>query len=235
MGLATAQAFADSGAAVVLADIDADALRSATDELSANGRQVLGVTCDVSDESQVASMVDQTVAMFGRLDMAFNNAGIQVPPSDAADEPADVFDKVNAVNLRGVWACMKHELRHMRDQGSGAIVNCSSLGGLVGLPGRAAYHASKHGVIGLTGSAALEYAPRGIRINAICPGTFDTPMVAAMIASGELDQATAIANQPIGRLGRADEIASTVLWLCSPGASFVVGVALPVDGGYTAQ
>jgi NAD(P)-dependent dehydrogenase (short-subunit alcohol dehydrogenase family) len=235
MGLATAQAFADSGAAVVLADIDADALRSATDELSANGRQVLGVTCDVSDESQVASMVDQTVAMFGRLDMAFNNAGIQVPPSDAADEPADVFDKVNAVNLRGVWACMKHELRYMRDQGSGAIVNCSSLGGLVGLPGRAAYHASKHGVIGLTGSAALEYAPRGIRINAICPGTFETPMVTAMIANGELDPADAIANQPIGRLGRADEIAATVLWLCSPGASYVLGVALPVDGGYTAQ
>lgn len=122
---------------------------------------------------------------------------------------------------------MKHELRHMREQGSGAIVNCSSLGGLVGLPGRAAYHASKHAVIGLTSSAALEYAPRGIRINAICPGTFETPMVAAMIASGELDPAQALANQPIGRLGRADEIASTVLWLCSPGSSSVLGVALP--------
>ena len=235
MGLATAQAFAESGAAVVLADINEAALRAATDDLVAAGHQVLGVTCDVSNEAQVAAMVDQTVAAFGRLDMAFNNAGIQAPPSDAADEPADTFDRVNAVNLRGVWACMKHELRHMRDQGSGAIVNCSSLGGLVGLPGRAAYHASKHGVIGLTGSAALEYAPRGIRINAICPGTFETPMVTAMIASGELDTAQAIANQPIGRLGRADEIASTVLWLCSPGASFIVGVALPVDGGYTAQ
>ena len=235
MGLATAQAFAESGAAVVLADINEAALRAATDDLVAAGHQVLGVTCDVSNEAQVAAMVDQTVAAFGRLDMAFNNAGIQAPPSDAADEPADTFDRVNAVNLRGVWACMKHELRHMRDQGSGAIVNCSSLGGLVGFPGRAAYHASKHGVIGLTGSAALEYAPRGIRINAICPGTFETPMVTAMIASGELDTAQAIANQPIGRLGRADEIASTVLWLCSPGASFIVGVALPVDGGYTAQ
>jgi len=235
MGLATAQAFAQSGAAVVLADIDQAALATATDQLAADGHQVLGIDCDVSNESAVAAMVDQTVAAFGRLDMAFNNAGIQAPPSDAADELADTFDRVNAVNLRGVWACMKHELRHMRDQGSGAIVNCSSLGGLVGLPGRAAYHASKHGVIGLTGSAALEYAPRGIRINAICPGTFETPMVTDMIASGELDQADAIANQPIGRLGRADEIASTVLWLCSPGASFVLGVALPVDGGYTAQ
>lgn len=235
MGLATAQAFAQAGAAVVLADINEAALRAVTDALAAKGHQALGVTCDVSDESQVAAMVDTAVATFGRLDMAFNNAGIQAPPSDAADESADTFDRVNAVNLRGVWACMKHELRHMRDQGSGAIVNCSSLGGLVGLPGRAAYHASKHGVIGLTGSAALEYAPRGIRINAICPGTFETPMVADMIASGELDPAHAIANQPIGRLGRADEIAATVLWLCSPGASFVLGVALPVDGGYTAQ
>ncbi|MGH2577623.1 MAG: glucose 1-dehydrogenase [Actinomycetota bacterium] len=235
MGLATAQAFAEAGAAVVLADINEEALKSATDGLRAGGHQVLGIACDVSDEEQVAALVDQTVASFGRLDMAFNNAGIQAPPSDAAEEAAETFDRVNSVNLRGVWACMKHELRHMREQGSGAIVNCSSLGGLVGLPGRAAYHASKHGVIGLTSSAALEYAPRGIRINAICPGTFETPMVAAMIASGELDPAQALANQPIGRLGQAEEIATTVLWLCSPGSSFVVGVALPVDGGYTAQ
>ena len=124
----------------------------------------------------------------------------------------------------------------MREQGSGAIVNCSSLGGLVGNPGRASYHATKHGVLGLTKSAALEYAPRGIRINAVCPGTIETPMVADMIASGELDRRpTPIAGQPIGRLGRGDEIAAAVLWLCSPGASLVVGVALPVDGGYTAR
>jgi NAD(P)-dependent dehydrogenase (short-subunit alcohol dehydrogenase family) len=235
MGLATAWAFARAGAAVVLADLDEQQLTAATDELEAAGHQVLGVRCDVSDEDQVAAAVDAAVERFGRLDMAFNNAGIQIPPSDAADEAAEVFDRVNAINLRGVWACMKHELAQMRGQGSGAIVNCSSLGGLVGIPGRASYHATKYGVIGLTTSAALEYAPRGIRINAVCPGTIDTPMVAGMIASGELDPAAAVANQPIGRLGRADEIAAVVLWLCSPGASFVVGVALPVDGGYTVQ
>jgi len=235
MGLVTAQAFAEAGAAVVLSDIDEGTLRGAADDLAKAGHQVLGVRCDVSDEDSVTAMVETTVDTFGRLDMAFNNAGIQVPPSDAADELAEVFDRVNAINLRGVWACMKHELAQMRTQGSGAIVNCSSLGGLVGLPGRAAYHASKHGVIGLTTSAALEYAPRGIRINAICPGTIETPMVTDMISKGELDMTEAVANQPIARLGRAEEIAASVLWLCSPGASFIIGVALPVDGGYTAR
>lgn len=235
MGLATAKAFAAAGASVVLADVNTAALKSAVDALTSAGHAALGVTCDVSDEAQVAAMVKRAVDAYGRLDMAFNNAGIQAPPTDAADEPADLFDRVNGINLRGVWTCMKHELKQMRQQGSGAIVNCSSLGGLVGLPGRAAYHASKHGVIGLTRSAALEYAPRGIRINAICPGTISTPMVTDMIAKGELELAGAIANQPIGRLGEAEEIAASVLWLCSPGSSFVVGVALPVDGGYTAR
>src|SRR5438552_4934889 len=235
MGLATTRAFAEAGAAVVLADINEEALRTATDELTSAGHQAIGVTCDVSDEAQVAAMVARAGASFGRLDMAFNNAGIQVPPSDAADEPAEQFDRVNAINLRGVWACMKHELRHMRAQGSGAIVNCSSLGGLVGLPSRAAYHASKHGVIGLTRSAALEYAPRGIRINAVCPGIIDTPMVASMLTSQPEAMKELMKEQPIGRLGRPEEIAAAVLWLCSPGSSFVIGHALAVDGGYTAR
>jgi NAD(P)-dependent dehydrogenase (short-subunit alcohol dehydrogenase family) len=235
MGLATAQAFAEAGAAVTLADVNDDQLQAAERELKDGGHRVLAVRCDVADEKQVAAAVTTTVQTFGSLDMAYNNAGIQAPMTDAADETAEVFDRVNGVNLRGIWASMKHELAQMRTQGSGAIVNCSSLGGLVGLPGRAAYHAGKHGVIGLTRSAALEYAPRGIRINAICPGTIETPMVTKMIESGDLDRDQAAADQPIGRLGTAEEIAAAVLWLCSPGASFIVGVALPLDGGYTAQ
>ena len=235
MGLATAQAFAHAGAAVALVDINGTATQAHAARMAAEGHRAIGIGCDVADETQVAAAVEQTVAAFGRLDMAFNNAGIQVPPSDAADEPAENFDRVNGVNLRGVWACMKHELKVMRAQGCGAIVNCSSLGGLVGLPGRAAYHAGKHGVIGLTRSAAMEYAPRGVRINAICPGVINTPMVSDMLETQKEAMDEFLKLQPIGRLGLAEEIAASVLWLCSPGASFVVGVALPVDGGFTAH
>ncbi|MBQ0887483.1 SDR family oxidoreductase [Streptomyces sp. RM72] len=235
MGLATARAFAEAGAAVGLADIDETAVQAAVKELTDAGHRALTLVCDVTDEDQVAAAVDRTVETFGRLDMAYNNAGIMPPPTDAADESAEQFDRVQNINLRGIWAAMKHELRHMRDQGSGAIVNCSSVGGLVGNPGRAAYHATKHGVIGLTKSAALEYGSRGVRINAVCPGTIATPMVDAMIKGGELDRTQAEAGQAIARLGTADEIAQAVLWLSSPGASYVTGIALPVDGGYTAQ
>ncbi len=235
MGLATARAFAEAGAAVTLVDSDEQALHAVEAQLRGAGRRVLTAHCDVADEAQVAAAVHATVEEFGSLDFAYNNAGVQSPATDAADEPAEVFDRTNAINLRGIWAGMKHELAQMRTQGSGAIVNCSSLGGLVGNPGRAAYHASKHGVIGLTQSAALEYAPRGVRINAICPGTIETPMVTRMFDTGDLDRDEAAASQPIGRLGTAEEMAAAVMWLCSPAASFVVGVALPVDGGYTAR
>jgi NAD(P)-dependent dehydrogenase (short-subunit alcohol dehydrogenase family) len=196
IGFATAKAFAEAGAAVVLADIKEEALRAATDALTSAGHQVIGVACDVADEAQVAAMVGRAVSTFGRLDMAFNNAGIVGPVGDLTDETAAAFDDVHAVNLRGIWACMKHELLQMRGQDSGAIVNCSSLGGLVGQSRRAAYHSTKHGVIGLTKSAAMEYAPRGIRINAVCPGVIDNPMASGMQPDTIKE---VMRDQPIGR------------------------------------
>ena len=237
MGLATARMFAESGASVVLADLNGGLAAKEAERIVVEGGTAIGIACDVADEAQVAAMVDRTVAEYGRLDMAFNNAGIQVPPSDAADEPIEHFERVTAVNQRGVWACMKHELRVMRDQGSGAIVNCSSLGGLVGLPQRAAYHGTKHAVLGMTKSAGVEYAPRGIRINAVCPGTIDTPMVADMLAKGRADAwPGSSSNQPIGRLGtgRRDR-SSRPLALQPRQPASSIGVGLPVDGGFTAQ
>ena len=235
MGLETARAFAEAGVAVALADIQENAVRLAAQELVSAGHRAIAAHCNVADETEVAAMVELTVSTSGRLDAAFNNAGVQSPAVETADAGGEEFDRVNAINLRGVWNCMKYELRQMREQGSGAIVNCSSIGGLIGIAGRAAYHASKHGVIGLTRSAALEYASRGIRINAVCPGTINTPMVADMLAKEPDAMKEIMRDQPIGRLGRSEEIASAVLWLCSPGASFVIGHALAVDGGYTAR
>src|SRR5213596_1353462 len=235
MGLAAARAFAAEGAAVALADINEAAARAAAEQLVAAGHKAIGIQCDVADDAQVKAMVEQTVATFGRLDAAFNNAGIQSPVAEVADASMAEFDRVNAVNLRAVFCCMKYELLQMREQGSGAIVNNSSLGGLVGIAGRAAYHAGKHGVLGLTKSAALEYASRGIRINAVCPGTINTPMVAEMLAKEPDAMKEIMRDQPIGRLGQPEEIAAAVLWLCSSGASFVIGHALVVDGGFTAH
>jgi NAD(P)-dependent dehydrogenase (short-subunit alcohol dehydrogenase family) len=218
----------------VLADSDEASVRSAADALNARGLTALAIHCDVSDDAQVEAMVDQTVAAFGRLDAAYNNAGIQNVLADTADATREDFDRVIDVNLSGVWSCMKFELQQMRKQGSGAIVNCSSIGGLVGGAGRGTYHAAKYGVIGLTTSAALEYAAQGIRVNAICPGMFDTPMSDRMKAAGQTEALDAMLKEvPIGRLGRPEEIADAVLWLCSSASSMVVGHALVVDGGYT--
>ena len=233
MGLATAQSFAQAGAAVVLADFREDLVNAEAQRLIAAGHKAIAVRCDVSDDAQVAAMVDRTVAEFGRLDAAFNNAGVMARIAPTADSTREEWDRVIGINLRGVWSCMKYELRLMERQGSGAIVNNASVGALTGNPGIASYIASKHGVVGLTRTAALEYIKRGIRVNAVNPGLIDT-QIARDVVSGDEKAYSEIANSvPIGRAGRPEEIAAAVLWLCSPGASYVVGHALTVDGGMT--
>jgi NAD(P)-dependent dehydrogenase (short-subunit alcohol dehydrogenase family) len=235
MGAETARWFAKAGASVVLADLNADPLNTLAEELKASGASAVAVPCDVADEDQVAMAVATADEQFGRLDFAFNAAGMQVPAVDLADEDIQYFDRINQVNLRGTWAAMKHELKIMRRQGSGAIVNCSSISGIIGNAKLAAYDGTKFGIIGLTKSAALDYAARGVRVNVICPGTIDTPMVSRMVDAGELSWEDLIGNLPMGRVGNPSEIASVVLWLCSSGSSFVTGVAIPVDGGFTSQ
>jgi NAD(P)-dependent dehydrogenase (short-subunit alcohol dehydrogenase family) len=232
MGLATAWAFAEAGAAVVLADHREDAVKEAADKLVATGRKALAVRCDVSDEAQVWAMVDRTVAEFGRLDAAFNNAGVMAKLAPTADSTLEEWDRVIDINLRGVWG-MKYEIRQMKQQGGGAIVNNASVGALTGNPGIASYIASKHGVVGLTRTAALEYIKHGIRVNAVNPGLIDTQIARDVVEGNEAADGEMEKNIPIGRAGRPEEIASAVLWLCSSGASYVVGHALTVDGGMT--
>ncbi len=234
LGLATAKAFAEAGAAVVLADWNGNEVHATAREFADKGYKTLAVTCDVSDDAQVEAMVKKTVAEFGRLDAAYNNAGVQNVLAETADATRNDYDRVMAVNLRGVWSSMKFELQVMRNQGSGAIVNCSSLGGLVGGNQRGTYHAAKHGVIGFTKSAALEYATRGIRVNDVCPGLIRTPMADRMEAEGQGEALKMMLDNfvPMQREGRPEEIANTVLFLCSDLASYITGQSISVDGGY---
>src|SRR6266404_4490221 len=234
LGLATAKGFAESGASVALADWNESAVCAAVEELTTQGHKAIAIRCDVADDGQVEAMVAQTVAAFGRLDAAYNNAGVQNVLAETADTTREDYDRVMGINLRGEWSCMKFELQQMRKQGSGAIVNCSSLGGLIGGAQRGICHAAKHGVIGFTKSAALEYATRGIRVNAVCPGMIQTPMSDKMIAEGQGEELNAMlkAYVPMGRMGRPEEIADAVLWLSSSAASYVTGQSISIDGGY---
>jgi NAD(P)-dependent dehydrogenase (short-subunit alcohol dehydrogenase family) len=233
IGLATAKAFAESGASVALVDWNKDAAYTAADELTALGHKAIAIHCDVANDAEVEAMVAKAVEAFGQIDAAFNNAGVQNVLAETADTTREDYDRVMGVNLRGEWSCMKFELQQMRKQGSGAIVNCSSLGGLIGGAERGIYHAAKHGILGFTKSAALEYGARGIRVNAICPGLIWTPMADQMVASGQGDALKAMEKSiPMGRVGRPEEIANAVLWLCSDAASYVTGQSISVDGGF---
>ncbi|KAF0093219.1 MAG: short-chain dehydrogenase [Puniceicoccaceae bacterium 5H] len=234
MGRATAKAFAEAGASVLVADYKQDAIAALAEELSAAGYPVRWIGCDVADEAQVKAMVDYAVAEFGRIDAAFNNAGVMSKLAPTAESSREEWERIIGVNLRGVWACMKYELQHMQPQGSGAVVNTGSLGALTGHPGIPSYIASKHGVIGLTRTAALEAISYGVRVNAINPGVIDTQVARDVVGGDEDAYARMLESIPIRRAGRPEEIASVVLWLCSPAASYVVGHALTVDGGVTA-
>lgn len=233
IGLATAEAFAQAGATVILADIKEP--NEQAQKLVSEGYQAAAFKCDVSNDQEVKSMIDWIITTYGRLDAAHNNAGIQTPQTPTADISDTDFDHTVAVNLKGVWNCMKNEIPQMLKQGEGAIVNTSSQGGVTGFPGQAAYIATKHGVIGLTRTAALDYAKKGIRINAVCPGAIRTPMAEELLSRNPGIEAELVKSIPIGRLGKPEEIAQAVLWLCSPGASFMAGHALMVDGGFTIQ
>ena len=233
IGRATAIAYAQAGARVVLADLDIPALHTTTGQLRDSGHDVTAVICDVADEDQVKALIETTVQQCGQLDIAYNNAGIQPDGQPTDDVAMSTFDRVIAVNLRGVFACMKYELAQMRRQGSGVIVNCSSIGGVVGAPGQAAYHAARHGVLGLTKSAALEVADLGIRINAVSPGAVDTPLVDKVRQNNPDSYQQIMAAVPMKRIADAAEIARVVLWLSGPDSTYLTGTNLVIDGGLT--
>jgi NAD(P)-dependent dehydrogenase (short-subunit alcohol dehydrogenase family) len=234
IGRATALAFAREGASVMVVGQKAESIQETVRLIEAAGGRAQASVCDVSQEADVIAAIDKTIEAFGRLDFAFNNAGIEQPNIPLADLPVDVFDKLIAVNLRGVFLCMKYQIPHLLEQGGGAIVNTSSGAGVKGFPTSGGYAASKHGVIGLTKTAALDYASAKIRINAICPGIIETPMMDRFSGGTPEGRQAVIAQEPVGRMGKPEEIAATVIWLCSDGAAFAVGSAFVVDGGQTA-
>jgi NAD(P)-dependent dehydrogenase (short-subunit alcohol dehydrogenase family) len=235
IGLATTEALAREGVRVVLADVHDDAGKAAVATLTDQGHDALYVHADVTDDGQVAALVAAAVEHFGGLDLAFNNAGISEPPAPLHEGAPDVWARTLAVNLTGVWSCLRHEIPAMLARGGGAIVNTASVAGLVGVAGAAAYAESKHGVVGLTKAAALDYARQGIRVNAVCPGVTDTEMVQHYIAGDEQTKAAIQAMEPIGRIGRPEEIAAAVLWLLSDQMSYLTGQAVAVDGGFVAS
>lgn len=231
IGLACAEAFVRAGATVVMADINEPTDQVA--RLVQAGYAAVPYRCDVSDTKAVEEMIGWIVATYGRLDAAHNNAGIQTPQRPMAEITDEEFDRTVAVDLKGVWNCMRYEIRQILRQGGGAIVNTSSQGGVTGFPGQAAYIACKHAVIGLTRTAAIDYAAQGIRINAVCPGVIRTPMAEELLRRNPDLEQELVRDIPAGRMGRPDEIAHAVLWLCSDDASFVDGHALLVDGAFS--
>jgi NAD(P)-dependent dehydrogenase (short-subunit alcohol dehydrogenase family) len=235
IGRAAAEAFARQGAKVVVSDVTAEAGEAVAAGIRGAGGEAEFVRCDVARPEEVEALVRRTAGLFGRLDCAFNNAGIEGVSAPTAECTEENWDRVIGTNLKGVWLCMRHEIPVMLRQGGGAIVNCASVAGLVGFRGIPAYTASKHGLIGLTRTAALEYATQGIRVNAVCPGVIRTAMVERFTHGDPQAEAGLVAAEPVGRMGTPEEVAAAVLWLCSDGASFVTGHALAVDGGMVAQ
>lgn len=234
IGRETALAFARSGASVTIADIAEAGLRETERQITAVGAQVLAVRCDVTKSAEIKSALDQTIAAFGRLDAAFNNAGIEQPGASIVDLTEEMLDRVLNVNLKSVFLCMKHQIPLMLQNGGGAIVNTSSGAGVMAIRNQSGYCASKFGVTVASKVAALEYADQGIRVNALCPGIIDTPMIARYTGGTEEGRAQIIKQEPVGRMGRPEEIAATVLFLCSDMGGFITGHALVADGAQTA-
>jgi NAD(P)-dependent dehydrogenase (short-subunit alcohol dehydrogenase family) len=236
IGRAAALAFARAGASVVVADVSEKDNQETARLIEEQGGRALAVRCDVTRTEDVKAALDKTVETFARLDCAFNNAGIEPrKPAPTADYDLEEWDRIIDIDLRGIFLCMKYEIPLMLKQGGGAIVNTSSGAGVIGIKGSPAYTAAKHGVIGLTRAAALDYAAQNIRVNAVCPGYIDTPMMDRFTGGTAAGRAVVISEEPIGRMGRPEEIANAVLWLCSDAAGFVVGSAMVIDGGQTIQ